>query len=303
VARDPVLELRYALAEVDTDPVPGSVRERVLAASTRRRPPGDSVEAGEWRAGTEAFSRAANRLRLLLSGLEAQEWRQPTIRDLDVQGLVGHLIGVEEDFSLALQGFDWPSTADHVSSTQDRAVAQAGRDPAHTLGDWSAAVNRTLEQVQAVADAARQVSFHGVTLDLDSLLVVRAFELWTHDEDIRRALTRATADPEPDVLSRMTALAVPMLPTGIGSVGQRTDKTARLVLIGAGGGAWDVALDGTSSRPTPGSQHDVHITVDAAAFCRVVANRASLETSKATVQGDRGIARAVFAGAATLAFD
>jgi uncharacterized protein (TIGR03083 family) len=298
-----MLELRFALAEVDTEAVPGAVRDRVLAASTRRRPPGGSVDAGEWITGTEAFSRAASRLRLLLSGLEGREWHQATIRDLDVQGLVGHLIGVEEDFNQSLQGFDWPSSADHISSTQDRAVAQAGRDPADTLGDWSEAVSRTLEQVRAIADPSRQVSFHRITLDLDSFLVVRAFELWTHDDDIRRAVTRPPADPEPDVLSRMTALAVPMLPNGIASVGRGSSKTARLVLIGAGGGAWDVGLDGPAGQPATGSQHDAHITVDAAAFCRVVANRASLESSEATVRGDSEVALAVFAGAATLAFD
>jgi hypothetical protein len=43
--------------------------------------------------------------------------------------------------------------------------------------------------------------------------------------------------------------------------------------------------------------------VDAAEFCRVVGDRAELDTSGAHVEGDRSLAAALFAGASALALD
>ena len=147
------------------------------------------------------------------------------------------------------------------------------------------------------------VTFHRITLQLDSFLVVRAFELWTHEEDIRRAVDCAPADPEPDILSRMTALAVPLLPAGVAAVGATADRTARLVLVGAGGGTWDV--------PSPALPAERHRGTDPRRprhrRCRrLLPGRRQprhLESSDAVVHGDRGVARAVLAAAAALALD
>jgi hypothetical protein len=41
------------------------------------------------------------------------------------------------------------------------------------------------------------VDFYGATLPLDKMLVVRAFEMWIHEEDIRRAAGIPLEAPEP----------------------------------------------------------------------------------------------------------
>ena len=55
------------------------------------------------------------------------------LRDLDVQGLVGHLTGVEEDVQRCLAGDPSVGQADHVESTQLAADRQAGRPATRSL--------------------------------------------------------------------------------------------------------------------------------------------------------------------------
>ena len=138
----------------------------------------------------------------------------------------------------------------------------------------------------------------------DAFLIVRAFELWTHEEDVRRATDRPLADPDPQTLTRMTDLATMLLPAGIARIQPAGDGTARLVLTGTGGGAWDIPVHGGAvARARPRQDSDAHVVIDAAAFCRVVANRSDLARSGAVVSGDAGVARTVLAGATALALD
>ena len=77
--------------------------------------------------GAEAFGRAADAFCRLLSSLGEEDWKKPVLRDLDIQGLVGHLIGVEDDVQRGLAGDPAVADAGHVESTQGAAVRQAGR--------------------------------------------------------------------------------------------------------------------------------------------------------------------------------
>lgn len=133
--------------------------------------------------------------------------------------------------------------------------------------------------------------------------MIRAFEVWTHDEDIRRALGRPALDPDGETLNRMTDLATSLLSVGIHAITSVRGRTARLVLTGPGGGTWDVTLGGPVRRAQAGERVDALATVDAAAFCRVVANRSDLAGSQAALGGDTDVAALVFAGAAALALD
>jgi uncharacterized protein (TIGR03083 family) len=300
---DPITEMRFALAEGEASSIGTDARSRILGAILAGRPPGYPVQTAEPISGVETFARLTARLDALLGQLVPVDWRAPTIRGLDVQQLVGHLIGVEADFAQALQGSAEPAGADHVESTQAAATGQAGRDPARTRTEWAAAVAATRAMINGEGNRTAPIRMHGVTFELDAFLVVRAFELWTHDEDIRRATLRPVADPDPAVLSRMADLATALLPAGVALAGGTGKGAVRLVLTGPGGGTWDVDLGGGVSRAEPGRTFDTHVTVDAAAFCRVVANRSGFEESAPALGGARKPARVLFAGAAALALD
>lgn len=296
---DPRRELRFALEEGHATAPPADLLERTVRAARRLRAPGRPVDAPDPIDGADTFRRAVAAMDAALSGLGDPEWARPALRDLDVQGLLGHLIGVESEFHGALS--DPPVTAgDHVGSTQPSAVAQAGRPPAATLRDWQVLTSRTSVVVSA-EPAGRAVAFYGVELPLDQMLVIRAFEMWIHEEDVRRACGLPLRPPDAGPLARMADLAVTLLPAGVARAGlSRPGSGVRLVLTGQGGGTWDVALAGDGTDPAGAT---ATIVVDTTAFCRIVGSRLAPADSGAWIDGDRRLAADLFSGAAALALD
>jgi uncharacterized protein (TIGR03083 family) len=224
------------------------------------------------------------------------------LRDLDVQGLVGHLAGVEEDVQRCLTGDPAVAAAGHVASTQAAAARQAGRPAAATHAEWRRAVDRTLGLVRARTDLDAEVAVHGMRLPLNALLVVRAFEIWVHDNDIRRVAGLPPAVPDPPTLRLMTDLAARLLPRAAAASGLPGPVAVHLVLTGPGGGTWDVTLDagpgGTQPGPVP-----LRIVTDAVGFCQLVASRARPADLELDIAGDPGRAAGVLAAAGTLALD
>ena len=138
-------------ADRDQAAFPIDLRERVMAASLLARAVGQPVPAVPAISADEAFARAADAFYGLLGALSDEGWKTGALRGLDVQGLVGHLIGVEHDTHRALAGDPAVADAEHVESTQDSAVRQAGRSPALTRDEWRRAADQTLELARAAA--------------------------------------------------------------------------------------------------------------------------------------------------------
>ena len=285
------------MTAADREPplLPPGLRERVLAASLRARDAGRPVPDAPEISAAEAFSRAASAFYTALCFLSDDDWRTPVLRDLDVQGLVGHLLGVEYDVHRALAGDPAVADADHVESTQAAAVRQAAGAPAGTRAEWRHAADRTLDLVRS-ADGRAVVALHGLRLPVRTLLIVRAFELWTHENDIRRAVGWAASVPDPSTLRLMTDLAAGLLPQAGAGLGEATD--VRLVLTGPGGGTWDVTVG--SGPPAAAS---VAIVTDAVGFCRLAANRVTPAELDVSVTGDPARAAAVLFAVTTLALD
>jgi uncharacterized protein (TIGR03083 family) len=278
--------------------VPSGLRARVLAASAAARQAGQALPSLPPISPVEAFSRAADAMYGMLCALGGDDWRRPVLRDLDVQGLVGHLMGVEEDVHRALAGDPAVAQADHVASTQPAAAAQAGREPAETLGAWRWAASQTLS-LAASADPGAEVALHGVRLPVAALLVVRAFETWTHENDIRRAAGLAPSVPDIATLRLMTGLVAQLLPFGAARAGLHEPVSLHLVLTGPGGGTWDLAI-GAPGGPSPAP---VSIVADAVGFCQLAANRLPAAELDTHVTGDPGRAAAILAATSTLALD
>lgn len=287
--------------------VPASLRERVLETAHRSRPAGRPAPDAPEISPAEAFSRAADALYGLLCALDDDRWGVPALRDLDVQGLVGHLIGVEEDTRRCLDGDREVALADHVASTQPAADRQAGRAPGETRADWRRAADLTIDRVGEHSERGRlgdEVAMHGIRLPLGTLLVVRAFELWTHENDIRRATGLPASAPDASTLRLMTDLAARLLPVGGCRTGLATPISVRLVLTGPGGGTWDVALGaGASGQEDGAAPAALRIVVGAVDFCRLAASRADPAELDLHVTGSPDRAAEVLAATAALALD
>jgi uncharacterized protein (TIGR03083 family) len=290
--------------------LPAGMRERVLAASWQARPAGHPEPEPAEISPAEAFRRAADALDALLGTLADDDWSLPVLRDLDVQGLVGHLVGVEEDVHRCLSGDPEVADTDHVEASQPAAARQAGRRAGQTRAEWRRAAGRTLDLVRAPAGSPAELAppaglappaelaLHGMRLSLDTLLVVRAFELWTHENDIRQAAGLPLAVPDPSALRLMTGLAAPALPLGAARTGLEAPVHVHLVLTGPGGGTWDVVLGEGGRDPAP-----VRIVTGTVGFCRLVANRVVPADLDLDITGDPGRAASVLAAAAALALD
>lgn len=106
----------------------------------------------------------------------------------------------------------------------------------------------------------------------------------------------------------MTDLAITLVPAAMARAGRpRAGHRARIVLTGPGGGTWQTALDTHADDGADGvgleGPVDVRIVVDAAEFCRLVANRVDPAALAAIVTGDGSLAADLFAGITTLALD
>ena len=124
-----------------------------------------------------------------------------------------------------------------------------------------------------------------MTADVKFVLLARVFELWTHDNDLRRAVGLARVEPDPARLWMMTRAVMPL----VRLVG---DARIRFVVTGAGGGVW----------PAEGDEI-AEIAVDAVAFCRRVANRIDVGDLHAEISGDAVIADRTLGALAGLALD
>ena len=278
--------------------LPIALRERVMAASLLARGVGETVPAVREIAADEALARAADAFYGLLGALSDEGWKTDALRGLDVQGLVGHMIGVEHDTHRALAGDPAVADAEHVESTQDWAVRQADRSPALTRDEWRRAAEVTLELARA-ADGAPEgrLAVHRMRLPLGDLLVVRAFELWVHDNDIRRAVGLPPSVPDPPVLRLMSDLAARMLPYAAARMGL-PPADVHLVLTGTGGGTWDVAIGEEAA-----GRESLAIVADAVGFCRLAANRVTPAELGPHITGAEGRAVSVLAAVSTLALD
>jgi uncharacterized protein (TIGR03083 family) len=274
--------------------LPADLRQRVLTTSLAARGSGRPAAEAPPISAAAALARAADAFDEQLDELSAADWRTPALRDLDVQGLVGHLIGDEQDVQRALAGDESVADVEHVASTRAVADAQAGRPVTATRDDWRRAVDRTLREVEGSDDHV--LAMHGMRLSVDALLVVRAFELWTHENDIRTAVGAPPSRPDTPVLTLMTRLAVQLLPHAYLRRRTRPATALHLVLTGPGGGTYDLHLGGHQDPAD-----DLLLVVDAVDFCRLVANR--LAPAALEVQVDGPGATDVLVAAASLALD
>jgi len=284
-------------AEARDHALPVDLRDRVIAAALRARGAGRAEPAAPEISPAEAFRRAAAAFHDTLRELRDDQWRTPTLRGLDVRGLVGHLTGVEEDMQRCLAGDPAVAAAGHVESTQAAADRQAGRPPDQTRVEWRRAADRTIALTRARNPRA-EVAVHGMRLPLDLLLVIRAFELWVHENDIRAAVGSPPSAPDASTLTLMTSAAVRLLPLVAARTGLDEPTNVHLVLTGPGGGTWDISLGRTAPAPAA-----VAIVTDALGFCRLAANRATPASLDTHVTGDPDRAVAVLAAATALALD
>jgi uncharacterized protein (TIGR03083 family) len=278
--------LLASLTELTPSNDASAVLEAALAARSAtsvQAPPTDNEAA--------AFARGVDDVQHTLSLLAADDWGRPAVNGLSVGELVGHLIGTQL-LMVAELGLDDTLTiattsTEHIESTRHAIIAGAAYNPAEAADEFSR-VSKVLTSYFSGLDAqglATESRYGSITADISFLLVVRVFELWTHDNDLRRSVGLDRVEPDADRLWMMTRTVMPV-------VHRIGGDRLRIVLTGAGGGVWPAPRDEIAE-----------IAVDSIAFCRRVGNRMAVEDLEADIRGDVAAAHDTLNELATLALD
>jgi uncharacterized protein (TIGR03083 family) len=299
-----LLEAASLLGAVDGDPPPADLAERTFSTAFARRPPGTPAAAADPDP-VAAYRTQLDDLSALVGTLAPGDWTEATITGWTVHELLAHLLAIE-GYTARLLGVDDSfaipegTESDHLGMTGPTVEAWSHGDPAATVQAWRNLVAANVAHLQELP-AERlddRVSFHGLDLSIRSFLGVRTFEVWTHTDDVRRALGRPLDDPDPVRLRFMSTLAVNALPLGLAMSGiDDTGRTVRILLTGAGGGEWLQALT-LEAEPGP---PDATLVADVVDFCRLAAQRLTPDDLPHTAEGDREVVRDVLVGAQVFA--
>jgi uncharacterized protein (TIGR03083 family) len=246
--------------------------------------------------------RTAAELADLLDELGPEEWDRPTrVADLTVRTLLRHLVGVERYLLGQLDrrpARPARRRIDHIPGALAAAGDLDGADGPQLSRAWWLEV---MDLVAACSELGpdHPVAYYDLAGSVRGLLVVRTFELWTHDDDIRKATGRPANDLDDARLGLMAGALLDVLPVGMALARTtRPGRTARIELTDIG-----VAVDVSLAPGQASGVPDVRITTDALHLCRRAANRLSIDELDVHVEGDRSLLEPVLVGAAAFALD
>jgi uncharacterized protein (TIGR03083 family) len=253
---------------------PPHLRDQVLAAALARRP-------AERRAyePAEVHLIESSRLLAMMHRLDEEQWTRavaPYFPDWTVQDLAAHLASSEALLAIEL-GVDppTPETEDQPEPRAHAAVARhRGLRPQDTLAELIEVYQLVQHAIAALgpSTATRIVQWFGLDLSLGHALTQRAFEIWTHADDIRAAVGLDSVPPPAQSLETMSHTAVETIPIMLSARGVDAEgRRARIVLTGAGGGSYDIALG--LADTAAGTEPDVEIELDVVDFCKAVGDR------------------------------
>lgn len=265
-------------------PVPVGLRQAMLDAARIHRPPSLA------RTLTAAYARQVSLLDRLLDEVEPADWRRADPRHRDLRGVVAHLVRNE-----AMLAADLGLPVVTVPATSGPAVREAWRAQTETLRQGLSG-EIELDRPVRLASARRPVP-----APLRDALVQRAFETWTHRDDIAAAVGRSEPPPAPEQVRRIVDLAIRLLPGALRGAGiARAGQVGKVVLSGLVSGEWTFPIG--HEQPDPG-QVRVTISTDGLDFARLAANRRAPDSFPHAATGDRALATRVLRTVATLGCD
>ncbi len=282
-----------ALHERDARAPAAELRQSILDAAARA-----PREVGPGADVIDLFVNQVEALQELLASLTTQQWlRRAEPYAWTVHELVAHLLVIEGytagqlGLASGTVGGTVTGRIGHLAMGADAIASEASRPPIDTMAAWYERATSTAHELRAGRGSALDapVELHGWPFTTATALVARSFEVWTHADDIRRAIGVAPSAPEAAELRTMSSFSVGTLPLVLPIVAPETQFTgARVVLTGAGGGTFDLG--------NPLERASL-IVVDVVDYCRLAAKRISMTQLDATIEGDQRVASALLAAA------
>jgi len=234
----------------------------------------------------EALRRETERFVTLIDSIGPADENAMTYNGLTVRDLVAHVAIIDEAFVASADDGSFIGADQGVVLTEAELPGVAGWSFGQICDRFRRA-RRALVDLDAQPSADVRVGGYS----LSSALIIRAFETWTHHDDIVVALGRVELFDEAPVLRTMAELAVQTLPVALAARGyDYPGCTARIVMTGPGGGDWTIAM---KASETAGPVPHVVIRVPVVEFCRRFADRLAVDDVPFQVEGDADLARAL----------
>jgi uncharacterized protein (TIGR03083 family) len=272
-----------------------ALRTTILERALAVRAPGRPVAAPEPSTPLAAFEAAAEQLASTLRTFTGDDWLRPAHDGIGtVRDVVAHLYGVERMVLgwVTAPADEDPVVTEHLAATRWAVDELADTLPAVVVERWADAAQAVVDACRD-ADPSRPVLAHDLPTDIDGLLVLRAFELWAHLEDVCAATGRLLPPVDAPRLTLMSQRLMGALPLAV-AWRQTTVpmRSVRFVLTGPGGGCYDVDL---AAAGVGGAGDEVTIVADTTDVCRVAARRLDATDLDAVVEGDGDAALALLA--------
>jgi hypothetical protein len=242
--------------------------------------------------GVEAYTDLTDELEDELQALPPAARETVTHNGLTIRELVAHLTAIDDVF-VGEFGPDAGRafiTADDVAQITDDALGRVGDQAFEDVfREWQV----TRGKLHDAAVAAPDHTLMGYRTD--DALVIRAFETWTHLDDIRRTRARPGYVPPASVLRSMADLSMRVVPYALVVTGRAHPGTSvRIVLTGPGGRSWDVP---GAPGERPAAEPPTVMTADIVDWCRRFSDRLDPAALAVTVDGNRDLAADIVAAA------
>ena len=133
----------------------------------------------------DAFEHSVRSLLALAGELAPEDWDRPTdLPGWSVRDVLAHLAAIESELLGHVRG-------DFGRHTEDGVAARRGLPVEDVVAELAGALEERVAAMRAMTgDEPPQVVPAGQPWDTTTLLRNRAFEAWTHEQDVRRAVGR-----------------------------------------------------------------------------------------------------------------
>jgi uncharacterized protein (TIGR03083 family) len=289
----------FAAAVVNDVEPPATLRSRVLRDARLRR---ERVRMVAGASPIDVHRVEVARAVLLVRDLSADDWDRsvdpPEFAGWTVHDVAVHLAAnqslLASELGVPVRGIPETATDNEARTAQARA-RHADLPPARAVAELEACAAAVDAEVIARGEDRLDapIEWWGMPTATRIVLLVRAFEAWTHADDIRRAVGADLVDPPPASLLTMAHAACGFVPTAL-AARQRSypGALARFRFEDLGDAAWDVDLTVAGSvRPAGDGAVDAEIAVGAAAFCRGMSGRVAPADFAYDAVGDAQLVR------------
>jgi len=275
---------------------PPTLRAGVLARAHARR----GTQSGD--AATNAYAASGARLRDTVKALDPDDYSEPTPNGLGARDLVAHLAAQDSLVAQVIDRTVVPEVTEVEVDARTAKFVERFRDcPIDDVIEvWIRSADAVQTWSRDDSTPASTISWLGLDLPRNNVLVARAFENWIHRDDLRRVQGRVAESPPTAEMHEVTNLALSTLPFALLTSGNsRPGKVARIVLTGPGGGTWTFGMGG--ERVQPDISPDVTLTATALDWCLVAGERLDPAQFTPEVVGDLSLVEPLVAAAPAFA--